>query len=327
MSEKPPEDVSKEDLWNRLRRLEKEVFPDRRDILKTGAGIASLGAAGMLGRASADPGDSGETTWGAPDNRDSWYANEIDSDSVSTDEELINGPLPSDPVLGDDAPIDVVSNDQNNVIRMWSPEEGPNGRRTAIQGVRSDGQRIGSLLFDSVDYELSLGMNAEPAGSGADSASGAVDKVLNIFAGPVTDRDVFWKNFARYVISPNDGLTSLLIREQEPGQARIQLQTDASDTDDVKITLGKRAVTQTNIYRDGSRGGNLRIQNGGSDVLEYQSSQDRLELNAPNTRFVPKSSAPPSPSNGDVAYADGAGWDPGSGAGLYCYEEGSWIKL
>lgn len=84
MSEKPPEDVSKQDLWNRLRRLEKEVFPNRRDMLKAGAGIASLGAAGMLGRASGDPGDSGETTWGAPDNRDSWYANEIDALSVST---------------------------------------------------------------------------------------------------------------------------------------------------------------------------------------------------------------------------------------------------
>lgn len=38
----PPEDVSNDELWNRLRRLEKKVFPDRRDVLKAGA----MGAAG-----------------------------------------------------------------------------------------------------------------------------------------------------------------------------------------------------------------------------------------------------------------------------------------
>jgi len=89
MPEKPPENVSKEELWNRLRRLEKKVYPDRRDILKGAAGVASLGAAGMLGRASAAPGDDGETVWGGPNNRDSYYADEIDANVVSTGEATI----------------------------------------------------------------------------------------------------------------------------------------------------------------------------------------------------------------------------------------------
>lgn len=39
------------------------------------------------------------------------------------------------------------------------------------------------------------------------------------------------------------------------------------------------------------------------------------------------SSAPSSPQNGDLAYADGSSWDPGSGAGFYGYEGGAWAKL
>ncbi len=31
--------------------------------------------------------------------------------------------------------------------------------------------------------------------------------------------------------------------------------------------------------------------------------------------------------NGVVAYADGTNWNPGSGRGVYAYENGSWVKL
>ncbi len=31
--------------------------------------------------------------------------------------------------------------------------------------------------------------------------------------------------------------------------------------------------------------------------------------------------------NGLVAYADGTNWNPGSGRGVYAYENGSWLKL
>lgn len=38
-------------------------------------------------------------------------------------------------------------------------------------------------------------------------------------------------------------------------------------------------------------------------------------------------SAPSSPQNGDIVYADGTSWNPGSGAGIYAYEAGAWAKL
>ncbi len=31
--------------------------------------------------------------------------------------------------------------------------------------------------------------------------------------------------------------------------------------------------------------------------------------------------------NGLVAYADGTNWNPGSGRGVYAYENGVWVKL
>jgi hypothetical protein len=47
---------------------------------------------------------------------------------------------------------------------------------------------------------------------------------------------------------------------------------------------------------------------------------DILELNK-------RTSAPTSPSDGMVAYADGTGWDPGGGEGIYAYYNSTWNKL
>jgi hypothetical protein len=33
------------------------------------------------------------------------------------------------------------------------------------------------------------------------------------------------------------------------------------------------------------------------------------------------------PRDGDIRYADGTNWDPGSGIGIYAYIGGSWTKL
>jgi len=61
MADDPPEDVSKRELWQRLRRLEQAVFPDRRDVLKAGAGAAAGGVAGALltGGAAAGTAEAG----------------------------------------------------------------------------------------------------------------------------------------------------------------------------------------------------------------------------------------------------------------------------
>ena len=33
------------------------------------------------------------------------------------------------------------------------------------------------------------------------------------------------------------------------------------------------------------------------------------------------------PRNGDIRYADGTNWDPGSGEGIYAYTNDAWAKL
>lgn len=37
--------------------------------------------------------------------------------------------------------------------------------------------------------------------------------------------------------------------------------------------------------------------------------------------------APAKPRNGMLVEADGTNWNPGSGAGLYIYRSGSWVKV
>ena len=37
--------------------------------------------------------------------------------------------------------------------------------------------------------------------------------------------------------------------------------------------------------------------------------------------------APTKPREGDLRLADGTEWDPGSGAGVYCYYAGTWNRL
>jgi len=43
--------------------------------------------------------------------------------------------------------------------------------------------------------------------------------------------------------------------------------------------------------------------------------------------FKPLAAAPPSPTVGRVAYANGTSWNPGSGAGLYVYKPGGWVFI
>lgn len=37
--------------------------------------------------------------------------------------------------------------------------------------------------------------------------------------------------------------------------------------------------------------------------------------------------APAKPRDGDIRYADGTTWNPGSGAGIYWYNGSAWAKL
>ncbi len=41
----------------------------------------------------------------------------------------------------------------------------------------------------------------------------------------------------------------------------------------------------------------------------------------------PRNAEPERVSDGDLVYANGVDWNPGSGAGFYGRESGSWVKL
>lgn len=68
-------------------------------------------------------------------------------------------------------------------------------------------------------------------------------------------------------------------------------------------------------------------------IDRLQRRVDELEAQE-NTRATPYglrvpvvTVAPASPVDGDMAYADGAGWNPGGGAGFYGRIGGAWVKL
>lgn len=52
-----------------------------------------------------------------------------------------------------------------------------------------------------------------------------------------------------------------------------------------------------------------------------------LERQQPLLRLAETNVAPDKPRSGDLRYADGTNWNPGSGAGIYFYDGASWTKL
>lgn len=53
--------------------------------------------------------------------------------------------------------------------------------------------------------------------------------------------------------------------------------------------------------------------------------KDAFPIN--RVHFTPLAAEPGTPADGDVCYANGSGWNPGSGAGLYVRSGGTWAKL
>ena len=67
------------------------------------------------------------------------------------------------------------------------------------------------------------------------------------------------------------------------------------------------------------------------EIRQYvQSEFARLASELETTgsiRLVVHHSAPDKPSQGDIYYADGTDWNPGSGEGVYVYTSTGWVKL
>jgi hypothetical protein len=64
--------------------------------------------------------------------------------------------------------------------------------------------------------------------------------------------------------------------------------------------------------------------------LAAQLRQIADALAEPSVRTLhlePRAAAPARFADGDLVYADGSNWDPGSGEGFYGREGGAWVKL
>jgi polygalacturonase len=82
---------------------------------------------------------------------------------------------------------------------------------------------------------------------------------------------------------------------------------DNSDSDKFKLASANSAFA-SGVALEVTTGGDLTLSNG-------------------NVRLTPRASAPASPLDGMIAYADGTSWNPGSGAGVYAYIAAVWTKL
>lgn len=76
-----------------------------------------------------------------------------------------------------------------------------------------------------------------------------------------------------------------------------------------------------NIKENFDREGNLDIARSLKDIIEYLN-------NGIDFLMLKKLHKPPAKlRTGMVVLADGSDWNPGSGAGFYGYNAGSWTKL
>ena len=60
---------------------------------------------------------------------------------------------------------------------------------------------------------------------------------------------------------------------------------------------------------------------------ELNRLEEELYVSKPYSLLAITYAAPLKPQDGELRYADGTKWNPGSGEGFYGYENGSWVKL
>lgn len=68
------------------------------------------------------------------------------------------------------------------------------------------------------------------------------------------------------------------------------------------------------------------------DIVEWvtnliQSIVFQLNNGVPRLRWAARNVVPDKPRSGDIVYADGTNWNPGSGQGFYGYYAGAWHFL
>jgi hypothetical protein len=115
---------------------------------------------------------------------------------------------------------------------------------------------------------------------------------------------------------------------------------NASVASNSGIGIGFNCSTNETVENAKIRGIRTNAPLSGSTYLDFLTDQGaglvrRLRIREEGAveifvkaNFVPQTAVPYTPTDGDLAYADGVGWNPGgTGAGFYGYVAGAWVKL
>lgn len=90
------------------------------------------------------------------------------------------------------------------------------------------------------------------------------------------------------------------------------------------------ALANQPLYIPGTLSADMESQDGKAlqQFLSRELQKLSIALNSqPYEQFEPVTAAPPRPGQGMVVYADGVGWNPGAGAGLYVYTGSLWLPV
>ena len=274
------------------------IWPNRRQAMKA-TGAAALFGAGAIGGAAGAPGDDGDTVWGSDQNRDDYYVDEMDANTVSTDDVDINGPSDFD-VLGPDGygdvPVRLHSDPTNHALALQWRDDSANGGSSGygVAGptyVSENGEEVGHFWADN-DNEISLYSRSIPLSETATDA-GQFQKRWNVQAGEA-------QTFASY-----------------RGDSGVFLSLTSRDDSTVTYSIAADGSTRFAMQYDHDLGpeGSARFLSPsvGNDLLWFDIASDRIDWQG-NSQTGLREVENPTPSDlGDCEWA----WDATNKRWLY----------
>ena len=91
------------------------------------------------------------------------------------------------------------------------------------------------------------------------------------------------------------------------------------------MSIPSKTVKSVTYYQPGSIPENPEYL--GEFVIRELNKLGDIIYNVAQLRLEQTNVAPEKPRDGDIRYADGTNWNPGSGIGIYAYIGGAWTKL
>ena len=91
------------------------------------------------------------------------------------------------------------------------------------------------------------------------------------------------------------------------------------------MSIPSKTVKSVTYYQPGSIPENPEYL--GEFVIRELNKLGDIIYNVAQLRLEQTNVAPVKPRDGDIRYADGTNWNPGSGVGIYAYIGTAWTKL